>query len=216
MFFKEIIFDLDGTLLDTIEDLGTASNYAMEQCGFPTHPLDKYRQKVGHGIRNLIINALPQGQSDETVDKALAIFVDYYISHIDVHTKPYAGIPELLRDLQAAGTKVAIASNKFQRGTEKLAGKFFPDIRFCALFGNREGAPLKPSPEIVREAMRLGGVTDSVAMVGDSPTDINTAKNAGIPAIAVSWGFRGRDVLSAEQPDYLIDNIEDLRKLILP
>ncbi|MCR5003053.1 MAG: HAD family hydrolase [Bacteroidales bacterium] len=230
MFFKEIIFDLDGTLLNTIEDLGTATNYALEQCGFPTHPLGAYKQKVGHGIRNLVINALPPEQSDQTVDKVLGVFVEYYVSHIDVHTRPYDGIAELLRDLQTAGTKVAIASNKFQEGTEKLVAEFFPDIKFCAIFGNRPGAPLKPSPEIVEEAMRLGGIGKDapgeagrdenaeglVAMVGDSSTDIKTAKNAGITSIAVSWGFRSRENLVADEPDYLTDTMEELRKILLP
>ena len=193
MKYKAVIFDLDGTLLDTIEDLGTAVNFALERRGFPLHSFADYRQKVGHGIRNLVTVSLPfEKQSDEAlIDECLADFREYYTGHIDVHTRPYPGMVELVARLDAEGVKMAIASNKFQAGTETLVAEFFPGIQFVAVLGNREGFPLKPDPEIVGEVLRKAGCSRSEAvMIGDSMTDMKTAENGGIDTIAVSWGYR--------------------------
>ena len=191
--YKLVLFDLDGTLIDTLEDLAAAVNHALGLRGYPLHSLSEYRTMVGHGVRNLVIQALPpEFQADESlVDSALADFKAYYTTHIDVHTRPYPGMQELLRDLHAAGVRMAVASNKFQAGTEKLVREFFPEIPFVAILGNREGCPLKPDPEIVEEALRSGGVSrEDAVLVGDSGTDMQTAANGGIPAIAVGWGYR--------------------------
>lgn len=193
MKYKAVIFDLDGTLLDTIEDLGTAVNFALERKGFPLHAFPDYRQKVGHGIRNLVTVSLPfEKQSDEAlIDECLADFREYYTGHIDVHTRPYPGMVELVARLDAEGVKMAIASNKFQVGTETLVAEFFPGIQFVAVLGNRDGFPLKPDPEIVGEVLRKAGCRRSEAvMIGDSMTDMKTAENGGIDAIAVTWGYR--------------------------
>ena len=193
MKYKAVIFDLDGTLLNTIEDLGTAVNFALERRGFPLHSFADYKQKVGHGIRNLVTVSLPfEKQSDEAlIDECLADFREYYTGHIDVHTRPYPGMVELVARLDAEGVKMAIASNKFQAGTETLVAEFFPGIQFVAVLGNREGFPLKPDPEIVGEVLRKAGCSRSEAvMIGDSMTDMKTAENGGIDAIAVSWGYR--------------------------
>ena len=191
--YKAVLFDLDGTLIDTLEDLGEAVNYALSVRGFPLHDMEQYRRMVGHGVRNLVTQALPEGlQADESlIDSALADFKNYYTAHIDVHTRPYSGMVELLRDLHAVGASLAVASNKFQSGTEHLVHAFFGDIPFVAVLGNRDGCPLKPDPEIVGEVLRRLAVgPEEAVMVGDSGTDMKTARNGGIDAIAVSWGYR--------------------------
>ena len=191
--YKLILFDLDGTLIDTLEDLGEAVNHALSQSGYPLHSVAEYRSMVGHGVRNLVRQALPEAVrgDDALVDAALADFKAYYTGHIDVHTRPYPGMQELLKDLDAAGVKMAVASNKFQSGTEQLIREFFPEIPFVSILGNREGYPLKPDPEIVGEVLRAAGIgKEDAVLVGDSGTDMQTAKNGGIGAIAVGWGYR--------------------------
>ena len=205
-----VIFDLDGTLIDTIGDLGAAVERALEEGGFPGHSIGEYRSMVGHGIRNLVTRALPEGASEETIDVSLKVFKDYYTSHIDVYSRPYPGIHGLLRSLSDDGVSIAVASNKFQEGTETLMRRFFPDIPFAAILGNAPGLPLKPDPEVVYKA--IGNAVKAV-MVGDSATDIKTARNAGIPAIGVSWGFRPRADL--EIADAVADDVNELRELII-
>ena len=192
---KLIIFDLDGTLLDTLEDLSAAVNYALELRGLPLHTVEEYRHMVGHGVRNLVQQALPPDRAS-LLDEALADFKSYYQAHIDVHTRPYPGIPELLSALNAAGVKLAVASNKFQEGAEYLIRRFFPGIHFVAILGNRPGYPLKPDPEIVQEILRQADVApEDALLVGDSPTDMRTAANGGIEALAVTWGYSSAEEL---------------------
>lgn len=193
MSCKLVLFDLDGTLLDTLDDLSEAVNHALGEHGFPGHDREAYRKMVGHGVRNLVKQALPEErQADEDlVDTALASFKAWYTAHIDVHTRPYPGMPEVVTRLHAAGVKLAVASNKFQEGAEYLVRKFFPGIPFVAVLGNRPGFPLKPDPEIVGEVLRRSGIRpEEAVLVGDSPTDMKTAANGGIDAIAVTWGYR--------------------------
>ena len=188
-----VIFDLDGTLLDTLEDLAAAVDQALAKRGFPQHTLEEYRTMVGHGVRNLVTLALPSELQDDTalVDACLADFKAYYTAHIDAMTRPYPDMCELLEKLHRDGVKMAVASNKFQEGTQYLIRKFFAGIPFAAVLGNRPGYPLKPDPEIVAEALRCAGVSPSKAvMVGDSATDMKTAQNGGIRGIAVGWGYR--------------------------
>lgn len=191
MQYNLVLFDLDGTLIDTLEDLAEAVNHALRLRGYPLHSLEEYRRMVGHGVRNLVKQALPEGVDEALVDAVLADFKAYYTDHIDVHTRPYPGMQELLRDLHAAGVLMAVASNKFQSGTEQLIHEFFPEIPFVAILGNREGYPLKPDPEIVGEVLRAAGVPrEEAILVGDSGTDMKTAENGGIAAIAVGWGYQ--------------------------
>lgn len=223
-----ILFDLDGTLLDTLEDLSAAANHALAVRGLPLHTPDEYRRMVGHGVRNLVKQALPPDADDALVDAALADFKAYYSAHIDVRTRPYPGIPELLQELSAAGIRLAVVSNKFQEGTERLIRRFFPGIPFAAILGNRPGHPLKPSPDIVRETLDLAGARPAdVLLVGDSPTDMRTAAAGGIDAIAVTWGYRSAADLTAAlpQPDgttaqppasfRLVDSVPALRRALL-
>lgn len=184
---------MDGTLLDTIGDLAAAVNHALALRDLPQHDIAAYRRMVGHGVRNLVTQALPEErQGDEAfIDACLADFKAFYSAHIADRTLPYPGMQELLRDLQARGVRLAVASNKFQAGTETLVRGLFPDIRFAAVLGDREGRPLKPDPEIVVEVLRACACRrEEAVMVGDSPTDMKTAVNGGIDGIAVNWGYR--------------------------
>ena len=216
MKYKLVIFDLDGTLLDTLDDLSAAVNYAMGQRGFSLHTRDEYRKMVGHGARNLMKQALPpDDREDETlVDAVLADFRAYYNSHIDMHTRPFPGIQQLLEKLYQEGVLLAVASNKFQEGTEHLIKEFFPNIPFVAILGNRPSNPLKPDPEVVEEILQKAGLSKAdTIMVGDSDTDMETAVNGGIRGIAVSWGYR--DMRGIEGLT-VVETIEELQKLLLP
>ena len=192
MRYKLVIFDLDGTLLDTIDDLKEAVNHAMSLRGFPTFTRDEVMAMVGHGARNLMRKALPLGhKDDDMVNAAYDDFKAYYITHIDVHTKPFPGIHDLLTQLHQEGVMLAVASNKFQEGTEHLIKEFFPEIPFVAVLGGRPDFPLKPDPEIVNEVLGKAGIEkEDAVMIGDSDTDMETATNGGIKGIAVNWGYR--------------------------
>ena len=213
---KLVIFDLDGTLLDTLDDLSAAVNYAMEQRGFPQHTREEYMKMVGHGARNLMSQALPleHAHDEALIDAVLADFRSYYNAHIDVYTKPFPGIPQLLDRLHQKDIKLAVASNKFQEGTEHLIKEFFPDIPFVAILGNRPSNPLKPDPEVVEEILQKAGLSKAdTIMVGDSDTDMETAVNGGIRGIAVGWGYR--DMRGIEGLT-VVETIEELQKLLLP
>lgn len=213
--YKLVLFDLDGTLLDTLDDLSEAVNHSLRLRELPGHSRDEYRKMVGHGVRNLVKQALPADlQADDAViDAALTDFKAYYTAHIDVHTHPYPGMPEVVRRLHEAGVLLAVASNKFQEGTDYLVEKLFPGIPFVAVLGNRPGYPLKPDPEIVGEVLRRTGVRPGDAvLVGDSPTDMKTAANGGIAAIAVSWGYRPMKGLPGLT---VVDSAEELMDQLL-
>ena len=217
-----ILWDLDGTLIDTLEDLGAAVDHALKLRGLPVHTPAEYRRMVGHGVRNLVRQALEAAlrkagktaqPDDAAVDAALADFKDFYTAHIDVFTRPYPGIPALLTELQGRGVRMAVASNKFQEGTEHLIREFFPDIAFVSILGNRPGFPLKPAPEIVEEVLAKAGVARADALlVGDSPTDMKTAANGGIESIAVAWGYRTPEELAGNR---LAGSVSALRDMLL-
>jgi phosphoglycolate phosphatase len=196
---KLVLFDLDGTLLNTIEDLGEAVNYALSQKGLPLHTMDEFPAMVGRGIRNLVKQALPEVLREDSafVDNCLAIFKKYYSEHIDVHTCPYDGMHRLLKELHNRGVKLAVVSNKFQEGAELLVNEFFGDIPFVCVLGNREGHPLKPDPAIVKEVLDAAGIQkEDAVLVGDSVPDMLTAAGGGIDAIAVGWGYSPASVLA--------------------
>ena len=205
-----VIFDLDGTLLNTIDDLGYACNHALEACGFPTHTIEEYPRLVGNGVNKLIERALPEGQKDEeTVLRVRAHFVPYYNAHNCDFTRPYDGIPELLESLKARGCMLAVASNKYQAATEKIVSHFFPGV-FDVVLGEREGVPRKPDPQIVRDIEAKlqrdkEPSTYSVLYVGDSLVDQATAANAGVPFVACSWGFVARERLEEAKCEHIID-----------
>lgn len=210
------IFDLDGTLLNTIGDLAVACDHMLSLRGLPTHTYAEYCTFVGNGIMRLVERALPeQLRTTEYVTAARKDFVDFYIEHIDHKTVPYDGMVELLCDLQRDGAKIAVASNKFQAGTEKLIRKFFPTIDFIEICGNREGVPLKPDTALVDMIIKKAGVErEQCYMVGDSGVDMQTARNAEIRGVGVSWGFRSREELEENAPYAIADTVADLRKIL--
>ena len=193
-----VIFDLDGTLLDTIGDLAVACNAVLAVRGLPQHSYEEYCRFVGNGIMRLVERALPEPlRTPENVALVRADFVAYYTAHIDRHTKPYAGIPEVVAELARRGVRMAVASNKFQAGTDRIIARFFPGIAFGCVLGGRDGVPLKPDPSVVHEIRSACGILpEKTAMVGDSATDMLTAKAAGICGIAVTWGFRPAEALA--------------------
>lgn len=202
-----VIFDLDGTLLDTIGDLAVACNAVLALRGLPQHTYDEYCRFVGNGIMRLVERALPEElRTPDTVAAVRADFVKYYTEHIDIHTKPYAGIPELVAGLARRGVRMAVASNKFQAGTEKLVCLFFPDVAFAAVLGQRVGVPLKPDPAVVEEILALTGVAKGrVLYVGDSGVDMQTAAAAGVRSVGVTWGFRERRELEQTGAQHIVD-----------
>lgn len=214
---KLVIFDLDGTLLNTIGDLADAVDYVMRSRNLPEHTNAEYRQMVGGGIKRLVERALPEelSKNEAYVEECVTQFRRYYVDNIDRHTIPYEGIPELLHKLQNEGVMLAVASNKFQHGTERLVAKFFGDIEFIAIEGNRESAPLKPDPAIIHNILCKAGVEQSDAvMVGDSGIDIRTAAAANIDSIGVSWGFRFAEELYDAGAKVVVTTSEELEQAI--
>ncbi len=210
------IFDLDGTLLDTVGDLAAACNRMLALRGLPEHTYDDYCRFVGNGILRLVERALPEElRTPEYVAAARADFIRFYLGAIDRYTKPYAGIPELLAELARRGVRLAVASNKFQQGTEQLVRRFFPEIPFVAVFGQRAGVPLKPDPAVVSEILARTGVPrQRVLYVGDSGIDMQTARAAGVRSAGVTWGFRPREELRQAGADVLVDRSEELLGLL--
>lgn len=215
---KLVIFDLDGTLLDTMEDIAGACNHALEACGCPARRLDEYNMLVGRGIFNLFRGALPEEmRSEEMVDMMHRHFVPYYNEHICDRTRPYPGIYEMLDRLADNGISFAVASNKYQEGTETLLKRLFGKYSFVSILGQRDGKPIKPDPQIVREAMGAmeGLGTDEVVYCGDSDVDMQTGINAGVRTIGVTWGFRTREELASYSPWMLAEKAEDISNAIL-
>ena len=214
MKYDIVIFDLDGTLLNTIGYLAASVDYVMRSRNLPEHTDAEYRQMVGGGIKRLVERALPEHLSkDEAyVDECVTQFRRYYVDNIDRHTVPYEGMHELLRDLQRQGVKLAVASNKFQHGTDRLVSKFFSDIDCVAIEGNREGAPLKPDPQIVTGILERTAIAkERAVMIGDSGIDIRTASAAGIDSVGVAWGFRFAEELYEAGAERVVSTVDELR-----
>lgn len=214
---KLIIFDLDGTLLNTIDDLAAATNQALAQLGYPTHKTDAYFYFVGNGIHKLFERALPpQARNAEMLQRMRALFVPYYNAHGTDLTRPYEGVLEVLQTLQAHGVQLAVASNKYQAATEQLVKHFFPDIQFVSVLGQREGLPTKPNPLFVQEILKISGVAAADTLyVGDSNVDMQTAYNSGVDACAVLWGFRSQEELAEYHPAYMISRASELLDIVL-
>lgn len=211
-----IIFDLDGTLLNTISDLAHSTNYALKQNGFPEHPVEAYPYFVGNGINKLFERALPENEkTSENIARVREAFLPYYDKHNTDYTQPYEGIHELLQTLQSEGFMLAVASNKYQSATEKLIQKRFPDLSFTAVFGQREGIPVKPDPTIVCDILEIAGVSPNETLyIGDSGVDMQTAANSRITSIGVTWGFRPREELQTNGADYLVDSPAEILAII--
>lgn len=204
---KLIIFDLDGTLLNTIADLAQSTNHALQTLGYPIHEESAYNFMVGNGINKLFERALPEGEkTEENVLRVRQEFVPYYNEHNADKSRPYPGIPQLLEEMQEKGIQLAVASNKYQSATVKLIAHYFPTIPFIAIFGQREGIPVKPDPIIVHDILEIAQVAPKdVLYVGDSGVDMQTAANAGVTACGVTWGFRPRTELEAFHPAHIVD-----------
>ena len=226
-----IIFDLDGTLINTISDLGQACNYALSACGFPTHKIEDYPRLVGNGVNKLIERALPEEyRNEETVLRLREYFVPYYDEHNCDFTRPYDGIPELLEALKQKGDEamrrkgerwfLAVASNKYQAATEKIVAQLFPGI-FDIVLGEREGVERKPNPQIVYDILeakgeRLEAKGEEILYIGDSLVDAETARAAGATLVLCTWGFGTREQMEGAKPDYLVDHpLEVLESLEL-
>lgn len=211
-----VIFDLDGTLLNTIDDLGAACNHALLKLGYPTHALLSYPMMVGNGITRLIQRALPdEARTPEIISEARSIFVEYYDRHCCDATVPYPGIPQLLSELSSQGVKIAVASNKYNEAVSKIITHYFPDIPFSALFGQIEGIPVKPDPSIVFEVLTTCPTPKSETLfVGDSAVDIETARRACVDSVGVTWGFRSQSELRRAYADYIVSDPDDILAIV--
>lgn len=212
--FNTFIFDLDGTLLDTLGDLAASVNYALHACDMPCHSIDDVCRFVGNGVRLLMERAVPGGAQNPRFEEALAIFRDHYLQHSLDRTRPYDGIPELLAGLKQRGCRLAVVSNKFQTATEELCQHFFSDTIAVAI-GENEAAGIrkKPAPDTVAEALRRLGQPlnpPDAVYVGDSDVDVMTAANSGLPCISVLWGFRDRDFLQAHGASTFVSHPSEL------
>lgn len=193
--YDTYIFDLDGTLLCTLEDLAASTNYALRKNGMPEYSIDEIRMFVGNGVKKLMQRAIPNGENNPKFEQTYALFRQHYLEHNLDTTHPYEGIPELLAELKRRGKHLAIVSNKFYTATQELARHFFPDTIEVAI-GERETIKKKPAPDTVIEALKQLGVTAERAVyIGDSDVDIMTAKNCNLPCISVLWGFRDKNFL---------------------
>lgn len=215
MRYKAAIFDMDGTILDTLEDLRDSVNAALAWAGFPERTLDEVRSFVGNGAWKLIERAVPAGTEEETARKVLDFYRPWYEAHARIKTAPYPGVPEALAALQAAGVRLAVASNKPDPATKQLAAHYFPGL-FDAAIGAKDGVAVKPAPDAVLEVMGLLGVTAAETVyIGDSDVDIATAKNAGTDCVSVAWGFRDEAFLRENGASRVARSAKELADFIL-
>lgn len=209
-----IIFDLDGTLLNTLDDLHACFNYAISVYGYPKRSLDEIRNFVGNGIKKAIERALPDNVSDEERGKIVDFFREYYKEHMFEHTKPYNGITKMLDSLKRHGYKLAVVSNKYDIAVKGLVKKYFGDYISIAV-GEGEGINKKPEPDGVHKAIKeLNSSLETSVYIGDSDVDIETADNAGIPCINVLWGFRDKEFLKAHGAKFFAEEPDDILKII--
>ena len=211
---KAIVFDLDGTLLDTLTDLAASTNYALRSCGMPEHSIDDVRRFVGNGVRMLMTRAVPDGESNPRFDEAFSVFRQHYMQHCLDTTCPYPGIMDALAKLKEKGMMLAIVSNKMQAATEELRQHFFSQYIDVAI-GESAAIRKKPAPDTVNEALRLLGIShDEAIYVGDSDVDIDTARAAMMPCASVLWGFRDRQFLLNHGATRLLSSPEELLSLV--
>ena len=212
---KLALFDLDGTVLDTLQDLADSMNAVLRVYGMPVHTIEEIRWFVGNGIPKLVTRAVPEGTDEATRDQVLAAFHTYYKAHCADRTAPYAGVNEMLAALRAAGVQTALVSNKADFAVQALREQFFPDV-FDAAMGDHEGMRRKPAPDMVDAVLaQLGVSREEAVYIGDSDVDIETAKNAGMPCISVTWGFRPADFLTAHGAATLVDTPAQLLDILL-
>lgn len=214
---KTLIFDLDGTILDTLDDLADALNYALRVHGYPSRTVEEVRRMVGNGIGNLVSRGIQEGReqrSDQEIQAALETFKGYYGDHCRDKTKPYDGVLEALDQLKKAGYALALVSNKADFAVQELRGVFFPGV-FDYAAGEKSGVARKPAPDMVHNAQAaLGVAPEECVYIGDSEVDVATARNAGVDLVAVTWGFRDRETLLAAGAVTLVDSPKELRAML--
>lgn len=214
---NNFIFDLDGTLLNTLEDIARACNFALMKNALGSHNLDDYRKMVGNGFDKLVLRALPPENlfTEVEICKITAEAKSYYTNHLYEHTFPYPQISQVLQELQKAKKAIAVLSNKPDPMTKEIIHHFFPEINFTFVQGGTKDKPLKPSPEVLLELMKKHSwQKDESCFVGDSDVDIQTGKNANIYSIAVTWGFRDKDELENAQPNFICSSPKELLSFI--
>lgn len=212
---KTVLFDLDGTLLNTIDDLADAGNWVCAQNGWPTFTVEQFKLMVGNGIPKLVERFAPQGTDKETLDQAYGEFMDWYGVHKEDKTAPYAGMPEVAKALREAGVSIAVLSNKADVMAGPVVEHYYPGI-FPVVQGALPGLPTKPDPTLLHKLMdRLGATREDTLFVGDSNVDIRTAKNGGLTGCGVLWGFRSREELEAAGADVIVSTPQELLDLIL-
>ena len=213
--YKLAVFDMDGTILDTLEDLKDSTNFALEKCGYPVRTYDEVRRFVGNGIRKLIERAVPEGLTTEQIDRVHEVFTEHYKVHCADKTKAYDGIKPLLEKLRASGVKTAVVSNKADYGVQELCKEYFDGL-FDYAVGEREGIRRKPAPDAVNEALRVLGMSKSEAVyIGDSDVDFETAKNAELPCISVLWGFRDEEFLREKGATLFVRDPAEIYDIIM-
>ena len=215
MSYKAVLFDMDGTLLDTLEDLCDSTNHALAQMGYPLRGIEEIRRFIGNGAEKQIRRAVPEGTSEGKIMETLAAFRAYYQDHCQIKTKVYDGLLDVLSELKEKGVKMAVVSNKPDAAVKKLSREYFGD-RLDYAIGPSDGVRCKPYPDMAEEALKTLGIAKKDAVfVGDSEVDVQTGLNAGLDVIAVSWGFRSREVVIEAGAKMIADDAGELEKLIL-
>lgn len=215
MKYKAVIFDMDGTILNTLEDLKNATNYSLRQFGMPERSLEEVRMFVGNGIRKLVERAVPAGTPKEKIDQILDVFLEYYEIHSADNTSPYPGILELVEKLKKSGIKTAVSTNKADVPAQELGREYFNGI-FDLIVGQQDGLKVKPAPDSVNKILSILDIQKKDAIyIGDSDVDVQTAKNSGLNFIGVSWGFRGREFLEKNGAKNIVDNANEILDLVI-
>lgn len=215
MKYKAVIFDMDGTILNTLEDLKNATNYSLRQFGMPERSLEEVRMFVGNGIRKLVERAVPAGTPEEKIDQILDVFLEYYEIHSADNTSPYPGILELVEKLKKSGIKTAVSTNKADVPAQELGREYFNGI-FDLIVGQQDGLKVKPAPDSVNKILSILDIQKKDAIyIGDSDVDVQTAKNSGLDFIGVSWGFRGREFLEKNGAKNIVDNANEILDLVI-
>ncbi len=215
MKYKAVIFDMDGTILNTLEDLKNATNYSLRQFGMPERSLEEVRMFVGNGIRKLVERAVPPGTSEEKIAQVLDVFLEYYEIHSADNTSPYPGILELVEKLKKSGIKTAVSTNKADVPAQELGREYFNGI-FDLIVGQQDGLKVKPAPDSVNKILSILDIQKKDAIyIGDSDVDVQTAKNSGLDFIGVSWGFRGREFLEKNGAKNIVDNANEILDLVI-
>ena len=215
MKYKAVIFDMDGTILNTLEDLKNATNYSLRQFGMPERSLEEVRMFVGNGIRKLVERAVPSGASEEKIAQVFDVFLEYYEIHSADNTSPYPGILELVEKLKKSGIKTAVSTNKADVPAQELGRKYFNGI-FDLIVGQQDGLKVKPAPDSVNKILSILDIQKKDAIyIGDSDVDVQTAKNSGLDFIGVSWGFRGREFLEKNGAKNIVDNANEILDLVI-